>query len=400
MLWRHDKSFPVDFEAWAGEDFRLQVSIDPVPTSTYFSVHSTMGKLGSLSESLVLEGEGAQGEEFHSDSIEVVAVRSGPAGHRISIVARGARVTLPRDPVALPQMCLWLRGFKSSRTPSISMSLGEVHVRGAYRLDSDDDVSGSILIEGRMDASREEWVAKTDEFLTFMHRGLAFSRGTRLQAPALDVLIGNRMERRFYDGSAFGVGLAPIHHLDQTDFIKSLVERYDQEAPFPDMLWTVIGWLHTDSPYSEARFLMAMTSVETAVKHLLPDSSLTVIPKPLFMPIRKDLLEVLQAHELDNTPASILQKKILGLNSPSLSHKIQALREHYGLRDDIFTDARIKDIVETRNNIVHQGGSEERRDIWPLNLFVREFLTHIAFREIGYEGRYQTLMNELEDVDH
>ncbi len=398
-LGRHEQTFPVDFEVWAGEDFRLQLAIDPVPTATYFAVQPEKIRIGSPVESLVLQGNGADGAVFYSDSIELIGTNSNGVEHRIRLSARGARVSMPCEPVVRPQMCLWLRAFRSSRMPLVSMSLGEVLVRGASKPESDEDVSGSIIVEGPTDAIHDEWVERTDEFLTFMHRGLAFSQGTRLQSPALDVLFGNRMERRFYDGSASGASFAPIHYLDQTDFIKALVERYDQQTSFPDKLWTVIGWLHANSPHSEAKFLMAMTSVETAVQHLLPETSLSIIPKPLFRPICDALLGALRPHELEETPAAILQNKIRQLNGPSLTHKIQALRDHYGLRADIFTDAKIKEIVTTRNRIVHEGGSETRREIWPLYLFTREFLTHIAFLEIGYSGRFQTLIESLEDVD-
>jgi hypothetical protein len=281
------------------------------------------------------------------------------------------------------------------------MSLGAVRVQGPSRLRSADEASGSITVQAIEGTCLDSWIEKADRFLTFMHCGLAFSRGARLQAPRVDILSGDVLEHRFYAGDAFGLGLAPIHHLDQGDFIRALAERFDKTTDFPEILWTVTGWLHSDSLFDEARFLMSMTSIETAVEHMLPEHASSLIPKAQFEPIRDALLVALNAREIEEPAATMLQSKIRQLNSRSLHNKIQSLRDHYELPGTVFTDSKIKEIVITRNKIVHQGRSEGRPAIWPLIVFIRDFLTQVAFREIGYSGRHMRFMDssELKDVD-
>jgi len=42
------------------------------------------------------------------------------------------------------------------------------------------------------------------------------------------------------------------------------------------------------------------------------------------------------------------------------------------------------------NDIVHTGESAGRRNIWPKLVFVRELISQIVFREIGYFGPYES----------
>lgn len=386
---RGTEAFAVTFEVLVGEDARLKLNLEPLELSAYSSVVQAIGEPGTFAESLTLEGRGLRGEAFYSDTVEVSGFRSGPAGNRIAVSAREGRLRFSCDPVPRPRTRLWLRGFKSFHTPSVSMSLGEIFVRGPVKLSSPDEASGTITVQAAEGTSLENWLERADEFLTFMHRGLAFSRGARLQAPRLDILHGNILEHHFYAGDAFRAGLAPIDHRDQGDFIKALAVRFDKGSEFPEILWRVTGWLHSDSVFDEARFLMSMTSLEAAVEHLLPEPASTIISKSLFEPLRDDLLAALQEHQIAESAVGVIQSKIRQLNSRSLYNKIQGLRDHYQLPIDVFTDAKIKEVVVTRNDVVHQGGSPGRRDVWPLIIFVRDFLTQIVFQEIGYAGRHQ-----------
>lgn len=239
------------------------------------------------------------------------------------------------------------------------------------------------------DTDLADWFSRADDFLTFLHRGLGFSHGGRLQTPRLDVLDGDRWEATYYAGNGFVRSLSPIPHLNQGPFIEALTRRYEREPPVPDMLWTAIGWLHSDVLSDEGRFLMSMTALETVVDHLIPKTLTTIIPKPAFYNVRDKLLEVLADCGLDDTSAAIFAGKIKALNGCSLSQKVVALRDHYGLSAQEFSDDEIVAAIQAHNGIVHTGQTAGRRESWPKVVFVRELITRIVFGELDYAGPFE-----------
>jgi hypothetical protein len=388
---RADHRFPVEFETWAGDDSRLQIEIEPLPTQALLVLQGAIGEPGSFSEALALEGIGSGGETFFSDSIDVRGVNFGTSGNVLKVAARKAKVTIRcAVSVSTPRMRLWFRGFKSFRSPMVNMSLGLLQVAGDAKDVAVDDMSGSVTVQAEAETNLEGWVSRADDFLTFMHRGLGFANGSRLQTPRLDLRIGDLWEVTYYEGDGFGPGLPPIHHLNQGPFIEALATRFDDPKPFPDMLWTAIGWLHNDNSFDEGRFLTSMTALEAIVEHVIPKSLTTVIPKENFGPVKTKLLESLAIFELDRTSRQIFEAKVKGLNSRTLSQKIQALRDHYGLSKTIFADEAVVEVIKARNDIVHTGESAGRREIWPKIVFVRELISQIVFHEIGYSGPYES----------
>lgn len=388
---RGDHCFPAEFEAWAGDDCRLQIEIQPIPTQALMVLQSAMGEPGSFSEALILEGVSSDGETFFSDSADVRGVNFGTQGNSIKVSARKAKIVIRRTtPVPTPRMTLWFRGFKSFRNPVVKTSLGLVEVRGDTKTAAVDDMSGCVTVQAEAETNLEGWIERADDFLTFMHRGLGFAHGSRLQTPRLDLLIGDWWEATYCEGDGFGPGLPPVHCLNQGPIIEALAKRFDDPRPFPDMLWTAIGWLHNDNSFDEGRFLMSMTALEAVVEHVIPKILTRVIPKGDFEAVRTKLLEALAESGLDETSRQILEGKIKGLNGRTLSQKIQTLRDHYGLSKATFTDEAIVEIIKARNDIVHTGESAGRRKIWPKVVFVREFISQIVFQEIGYSGPYES----------
>lgn len=386
-----EQEYPIEFDVWSKEDGRLRVEVQPMPTQVVFALQPAMGEPASISEALTLEGSSSDGTTFFSDTANIRGARMGTHENSISVAARKAKVVLPLvQPVEGPLMRLWFRGFKSFRNPIVNMSLGRVGVTGKEKNVDRDEMSGTVEVQAGPGASLDGWFEKADDFLTFMHRGLGFAHGGRLQTPRLDLITSDRWEAIYYEGDGFGHGLAPIHFLNQGPFIEALARRFDDPKPFPDMLWTAIGWLHIENPFDEARFLMSMTALEAVVEHLIPKTLTTVMPKPNFEPLREKLLQALADSEVDQIPREIFEGKIKGLNGRALSQKIKALRDHYGLSATIFTNEAIVDAIKARNDIVHTGATPGRRKIWPKVVFVRELISMIVFHEIGYAGPYES----------
>lgn len=396
---RGEDIIPLEFDVWADEDGRLAIEPLALNTQAVFTLQGAMGEPGSYSESLVLQGISEDGSTFFSDTTELHGARFGTHENTVSVEARKAKVTIPIDKAPkAPLVRLWFRGFKSFRNPSVTMSLGDVGVAGPNKSANKDEMAGYVALQASGDVNLDGWLRRADEFLTFMHLGLAFGHGGRLQTPRMDVIVGNTWEATYYDGNGFAKSLSPIHHLNQGPFIKALAKRFDDPKPFPDMLWTAVGWLHNGNPFDEARFLMAMTALETVVEHVIPKVLTTIMPKNDFGPVRDKLLTALSECDLQETPTEIFQGKIKGLNGRTLSQKIQALRDHYGLPIDIFSDEAIVAIIKARNGIVHTGESTKASDLWPKEMFVRELIALIVFHELGYNGPYESYINGYHTV--
>lgn len=281
VIERDGQNIPLNFAVWAGADSRLLIEAYQLPTQSWLALEPASGEPGSIADTLVLNGVSSNGEIFFSDSVVMRGATFGTNGNSIKLSAGKAEIVVSQpEEVAQPWMRLWFRGFKSRRNPLVGMSLGLVQVDGNSECASHDDVCGHVTVQATADTSLEGWVERANDFLTHMHRGLGFAHGGRLQTPRLDLRIGNRLETTHYQGVGFGKSLPPVHCFNHGPIIEALCRRFDDPQPLNDVLWTAIGWLNSDNPFDEGRFLMSMTALEAIVERLLPKTLSTVSVHP------------------------------------------------------------------------------------------------------------------------
>jgi hypothetical protein len=382
---RGDSVYDVTFDVHAEEDFHLHIMIDPISTATYLGLSAAMGQPGTLCEDLTLQGKADNGTIFSSDTVYLRGTSHGETA-KIAVGTRKATVTMIRDKaVERPIMRLWMRSFKSWNNPVVEMSLGQVEVKGATQTTSVEEVSGSVAVQPTAATDLEDWASRADSFLTYMMRGLAFAHGSRLQTPRCDLYIENRSEITFYEGTASPPGFPNVPSLDHGAFIKALSSRYDSLPALSDMVWTAVGWSQLDTTADQGRFISCMTALETVVEHLVPAGQTTVVQKIQFNPVRDQVVACISASEISDEAKAIFIGKIKGLNSRSLSQKIQALRAHYGLPEDKYDDSSIVAVIKLRNDVVHTG-APDKNELWPRILFVRELIADIVFSELRYVG--------------
>lgn len=390
----------VTFSVSAGPDGHLKIDLDPLSTDTLFALSKAIGKSGSRTEDLTLHGEGDNGSEFHSDYVLFTGTVSGSVEIPVSLSHRQSTVTLKLEGNSgKPLARLWLRGFKSFRNSVVNTQLGMLQVQGDHKNVERDSMSGSIAVQAHTHDTACDWFSQADDLLTFMMRGLGFAHGGRLQTPRLDQVSGGVWKATFYSGSGFRSGLPAIHKLMQADYIKALARRYESDVPFPDILWTAIGWLHSGTSIHEVDFLTSMTALEAIVEHMLPKDLTTIISKQEFNPLKEKLIRTVSLEELPAEPSEIFIGKIRSLNGRSLSQKLAALKEHYGLPDAPYDQAAIVRLIKIRNEIVHKGVIPEGTDLWPEILLVREMIGHIFFHEIGYQGPFESYVGGHRTVD-
>lgn len=386
------KNVPVTLRISAGTDGRLVFDLDPVSAQAYLLFANTHGAPGTAVKEFSLTATSADGKRIHSHRVFVSALSSGSNGHRISINARVATLSLPLDKAApKPLLRLWFRAFKAFRNPDIDTKLGNLAVQGEVVGVEADDMSGCVTLQARTDDLGADWREKADAFLRHMHRGLAFAHGGRLQTPRLDYIHGAVWEATFYEGRGFTPELSVQHPLDQGPYIEALVERYEKNGPLSETLWTAVGWMQIDTTFDEARFLTAMTALETIVNDELPEQRRTVIPKAAYKVLRDKLKSVIADDgTLTGEVPAIFCGRIDNNNQKSLSQKIDALFDYYDLPREDFEGVVIRDLINTRNDITHRGIIPDEADIWPQIILVRELITRIILREIGFVGCYES----------
>ena len=382
---------PLKFRVSADADCRLRIDADLVDGPTYFLAIRSRSKRGEGNEEFTLAGTSADGKTtVASDSVSVRGFYRDNGRRSLHFTSRECKVTLHLDrPVEKPVLRLWFRSFMSFSNPVVGTSLGRLMVSGDAENVGPDDLSGCVTLEAPSIYPVDDWRAKADEFLKHMHRGLALCHGGRLQAPRLDYAHRSTLEMIFFEGTGFTRELPLQDHLNQEPFIKALVERYERSGPLPDVLWTALGWMQTDTSFDETRFLSGMTALEAIVENQLPGRRGTIIARKEFKPVREKLEQLISAEETIPPEAKpIFLRNVAGLNRKDFFQKIHALFDHYQIPKRDFEGNIVRDLIKLRNDIVHRGAAPNGFDIWPSIVLVRELITRILLKEISFVGRY------------
>lgn len=390
------KSHPVKFSVSSGEECRLKVKLGKVSREVYFLAVKSSGEVGSVTTEFTLSGASADGGTFNSYRMSFNSWRHNSDGFHVTVSARVALVTVQRlEPTSKPILKLWFRGFKAFRNPIVETKLGRLLVGGEIKSVETDTMSGFVCIQANSETHVDSWREEADAFLEHMWQGLTFAHGGRLQTPRLDYIHDNVWEATFYDGRGFSSELSVINKLNQEPFIKALVERYEQDGPLSDILWTALGWMQIETSYDEVRFLTAMTALETIVQHELPERRGTIIPKDEYRLLREKLKDVIKDNKtLTDEDRETYCKRIDGNNSKTLGEKIGALFDHYGLERVDFEGDAIKDLISLRNNIVHRGNKNTETNIWKQIILVRELIIRIILSEVGFQGQYESYVGK------
>jgi len=392
---------PIAFCLEAGSDCCLRFEVDPVSPQTFSLALKSQGAPGTTSKEFALTGKSADGKTITSNRMTITGWGHGETGYSMNLNSSVAKITLALDePVDKPILRLWFRSFKSFRNPVIETPIGNLSVRGKEKNVSPDNMSGSVALEAPSNDPGTDWYEKADDFLKHMHRGLALAHGGRLQTPRLDYIQKSTWEATFFAGEGFKPELPVQYHLDQGPFIKALAERYESAGALPEMLWTALGWMQTGTTFSEVRFLTAMTALEAIVQSELSERRGTSIPKTEFMPLREKINALIAKDKrLSKEVQEIFSRKVAQLNQKTFSEKIHALFDHYAIPKRDFEGDAISSLIRLRNDIVHMGVVSNSDELWPSIILVRELITRILLKEIGFVGQYCCYVGGRHDRD-
>ena len=387
-----DETVPLTFSAEVAEDGRLNLQIAPTSIRRMHFFSKLEGRIGRSTPLLTLSGTSVEGDLFDTKSASVKRLHYSTDAVNIELRALKATITLQLTEPP-PAICirLWLREFKAFRTPDVESELGRVNVWGATGTPKHDDVSGGIAVIAH-NSVHDKWYEDADELLSFLHRGLSFASGKRLQAPVVEVFKPDRCIVTLYEGSPFESSLPVVHHLNLGPFLEALVRRFELRPAFPDILWVATGWLHSGAKFNEVRFLTSMIALEVVVDGVLPEKMTTNVPKAAFAPLRDSFLSELEKHELSDDSMKIFDGKLRQLNQRTLSQKLIALRNHYDLPTDQFAYDDLTGLTKARNKIVHSGRASDEDNLWRMIVMIREFISRIVLDELNYSNGFETYL--------
>jgi hypothetical protein len=322
---------PIVFRVSAGLDCRLHFDADAVAAQTHFLALRAQGAPGKNIGEFTLTGASVDAKTIASKSVFVRSHGHDNDRRWIDIRSRDCKITLCLEyRVEKPVLRLWFRSFVSFRNPVIETSLGRLMVWDEVGNVGPDDVSGGVALEAPSHDAGDDWRNRAEDFLRHMHRGLALAHGGRLQAPRLDFIHELTSEITFFEGTGFMPELPVQHSLYQDQFIKALVHRYERAGPLPDILWTALGWMQTDTTFDELRFLSGMTALEAIIESRLPKRRVTTIPKKDFKLLRRRFEEIIAADEaLPQQAKELVSRNVGNLNRKGFPQSIHSLFEYY-----------------------------------------------------------------------
>lgn len=390
---------PIEFTARAGPDCRLLFEVEPGGMELGRLVFEFRSSPGEIMDQISLRGESEKGFRIESDSVSINHHSHGSGGHKVGIEASVAVISIPMEQQQDTALRQWFRSSKSFRNAPIETPLGTLYVSGATGTDDRDEMSGCATIVAASGKVDDGWLKSADAFLMHMHRGIGFMFGGRLQTPRVDYYHGYSVRHTFYAGEAFRSEFPIQHQLNHGPMLTALVDRYFDVGPIPEVIWTALGWMQSDTTFDELRFLTAMTALETLIETELPAKRGTTIARSDFVGMRASLEEAIDATSLSPEEKAIFRQRVSGLNRKSFREKIDALFDHYRIPRDDFDHAAIKTLVDLRNDIVHRGQVSDDDDAWPNIILVRELIVRILFSVIGFEGRYCCYIGGLHDRD-
>jgi hypothetical protein len=278
---------PIAFSVSAAEDCRLVFEVEPGGRDLSRAGFGHGSRPGLLVTEYDLRGRSAAGTTLESGSVSIVANRHNSEGHTIGIDAGEATLVIQlKGRQERPILREWFRSFRSFRNPVIETPLGTVHVHGDTKVPDRDAMSGYVAIQAPAGPIPDDWRERADAFLLHMQRGIALAHGGRLQVPRLDYIADGESITTFYAGEAFRSEFPVQHQLNHGPILQALVDRYFDEGPLPEVLWTALGWMQSDTTFDELRYLTAMTALETIIETELPAKRGTTLPKAKFKALR------------------------------------------------------------------------------------------------------------------
>jgi hypothetical protein len=233
--------------------------------------------------------------------------------------------------------------------------------------------------------------------------------GAILADPTLIFALDSNIEISIKPRGSHRTSHIPTFHPLGQEVIFAAAVRSFFDPPFDAKnLWMALEWYAMEATYNEVRLVNAMTALENLVNSNTRDVR-RLLDDRLFVKLKKALAATIDQFARENSlhenhPKLLeeLTAKLDELQRRALRRKLDVLFERWSVPMEGITKPMIRAAFNARNEIIHEGRyyveGETRPKLWEHFCVVREIVTRIIFRAIGFEGRYVSHLGGYHDA--
>ena len=387
---------PVSLTASAGPSGRLEVDVKIIflsdcPTGTMARVRSA-GRPGQLINEFGLDCETSDGKRLTSNQVSLAGWSHNSEGLQIKLdIGKASLAMAVHEAHDCPSLRSHLLGFSCFPPVHLETPMGPIVVRGATLATASDQITGWIDAEAPANSHSTTWRQSVENMLSYLRAVLAFARGAPLAAPVTEFYEGDTVEVTFQDTVGTHASyMPPISKLNLQPIVAAAAKNLGLVEDYREAFDIAIGWFLVPTSVEEVQFLSGMTALDGLASRTLGKSQRYILGNSASRKFARRVRAIVDEQEnSDDSKKCAIKQKIPELNRRPFMQQIIALLERWRVSRISIEDECISRLIHLRNDIVHQGGVPENKELWPSILLVREILVRLVLSMLQFEGTYQ-----------
>lgn len=303
-----------------------------------------------------------------------------------------------------------LQGFQCIPCVSTIAPVGMIKAAGSAKIDDYDKISGRITVESTRIGRVNEWTKRSDEQVELIMDVFSLAGGRYVEWARRSVYLDDAwVETIFRSPAHRGKPSQPtFHYLNMQPILDLAVHKYNKATKETTGIGIALEQFLISSLYVESQYTTCFMALEHLVntyaqqhKHdeIIPAKKFDKFVKPKIKAGLNSALDTLKTcNYIKESEVEVvyecMKDKIIELNRYSFSKKLERFLKGIKVPLVGLTDEEIKELVGTRNAIIHSGAiplnspyySERQQRL----ALLRELITRIFLTLLGFEGEYSS----------
>lgn len=402
-----EDSIPILFRAYTNKAGVVVLSLDEIPftDASAFILHAWHSSDDRVIN-FYLDGVSDDGVKFETCRLYFESI--GPhsdmkRGAYYVFASRTSEAVFRREVVtsqAKPSLILGIHGFKSLPELRATCELGDLIMTGDIRQEGSGEISGNLAIQAKdIPPDVDHWRSKAEAILEHIRQVMSFAAGMNISDPICEFRVGQVIEVRTRAAGAQRQPNSPTFHpLDRQGIFDAAIRSFYTPQYKAENLWMALEWFAMGATYNEVRLVNAMTALENLVNsntrdfaRLLNNRAFDKLSAALATTVRQ-FIEEQGLHGDHPDLLEELTEKLAELKRRAFKRKLERLVERWSVPMEGISPEVVAAAISARNAIVHEGRyyvpGKALPDLWEHVCVIREIVTRMIFRVLGYEGRY------------
>lgn len=395
----HGYSQPVVFTAEVNEEGVLSVRLGRMPFSK--ETHSLFRSPEPTQpiDRITLDGVAASGTTFHSDSFSILHFsHTSIVGQELDFQGSCAVADITRiaaEPNERSSKVWLMKKFGTYHRIKHEIPLGTVVIGGMDDSADSQVPRGFLHLLHRDGIADEEWLAESERFLIHAARVMSFACGTYL-VPVVERLFHGEVDRLrvVRRGRAVRPNMAPFSPMHLEPIFALACDTYATRPAAVAAIDAAVRWLTMPVTTWESELINAMTALENLLETQQTDGAGLFQKAKQFEKTAKAVRGRLRELEVDDG----MIEKVPELNRRSFKDKLDRLLAEWNVATADFPDDWRRQMINTRNNIIHTGTLPEALTAGPgvpgHVIWAREIATRLILQILGFEGGFQSWLHK------